>query len=909
MSRSKSRFNLLHLGEFEHYVNDYSAFYYPPHVGNRQSSFEKKKVKGRLILCSKSIIFDPENFRYPIVKLIFKHALSIKKGGQQLFEKEECFSLATKVSVELMKNNVVGQYKVKKVRGTHTFTLLYSSLNKFLVLLKKLFDNSKLPYSEAHETQAKLIKKIQSEIKFDKSWIEDLSEKPLLECFAYHVTPLVKNPGRIMLTNQQLYFQPFSKTSGVFVQKFSYEKVSSVHKRRHMLAQLGLELFMKDKTSIYLAFKSPKHRDTVYETLMSQNILKKLETNNQSNMTLKWKNRLISNFEYLQYLNSQADRTKNDITQYPVYPWIIADYKSKKLDFTKKKTFRDLTKPIGALNEERLNKLKERFVQMPEPKFLYGTHYSTPAFVLYYLVRSNPQCILRLHNGKFDDPNRMFHEIKETWEGVNTHQTDVKELIPEFYEGNGDFCINKMDLNLGARPNGEKIHDIILPPWANKDIKQFIKINREALESDYVSENLHHWIDLIFGYKQRGEEAIKANNLFYYLTYEGSVDMYTLKNYPEKIRSIEAQITEFGQCPIQLFTTPHTQRLTRQQAEKQNKSLQSVMIKFGGSDFKKRIKKQNKKGNNLGDDSDSDSESEKIGKLTELRFDYTYKPHRDSITSVCLSSNAQTIYSVSQDSTLKVYSLEKKKQLRSISLGNLNLSSCALTPNEKTVIVGSWDNSVYLYSTDFGRITDKFAVHDDAVSCMCVKKNKILTGSWDAGVKFWELERNQKNLNKIALGDFIENESEVKSIDLDAQLKYAVCGSEDGSITIWDIRTMVHLKTFEYVHDGPITSIQFTRGNEWIVSCSEDCTIKVHDLSGGELLKLDTNDPLCSLVTDGIVLISGNENGLLQMWDLTSGKFLKNLPQKHKSSINSIYMAKNKKTIITAADEICVWKC
>lgn len=35
---------------------------------------------------------------------------------------------------------------------------------------------------------------------------------------------------------------------------------------------------------------------------------------------------------------------------------------------------------------------------------------------------------------------------------------------------------------------------------------------RDALESEHVSANLHHWIDLIFGYKQRGEEAEKADN-------------------------------------------------------------------------------------------------------------------------------------------------------------------------------------------------------------------------------------------------------------------------------------------------------------------------------------------------------------------------------------------------------------
>jgi Beige/BEACH domain len=31
--------------------------------------------------------------------------------------------------------------------------------------------------------------------------------------------------------------------------------------------------------------------------------------------------------------------------------------------------------------------------------------------------------------------------------------------------------------------------------------------------------NLHHWIDLIYGYKQRGDEAVAADNLFYHLTY------------------------------------------------------------------------------------------------------------------------------------------------------------------------------------------------------------------------------------------------------------------------------------------------------------------------------------------------------------------------------------------------------
>jgi len=49
--------------------------------------------------------------------------------------------------------------------------------------------------------------------------------------------------------------------------------------------------------------------------------------------------------------------------------------------------YRDLSKPIGALDPDRLKMFKERYKEMPEPKFLYGTHYSTPGYVLFYLVR------------------------------------------------------------------------------------------------------------------------------------------------------------------------------------------------------------------------------------------------------------------------------------------------------------------------------------------------------------------------------------------------------------------------------------------------------------------------------------------------------------------------------------------
>jgi factor associated with neutral sphingomyelinase activation len=63
-----------------------------------------------------------------------------------------------------------------------------------------------------------------------------------------------------------------------------------------------------------------------------------------------------------------------------------------------------------------------------------------------------------------------------------------------------DFLDNKLNLDLGVRSNGKLVDNVKIPRWATSS-KDFLKKNRLALESSYVSNNLHKWIDLIFGCK------------------------------------------------------------------------------------------------------------------------------------------------------------------------------------------------------------------------------------------------------------------------------------------------------------------------------------------------------------------------------------------------------------------------
>ena len=70
-------------------------------------------------------------------------------------------------------------------------------------------------------------------------------------------------------------------------------------------------------------------------------------------LTKLWQSGHLSNLEYLVSLNSISGRTYNDLTQYPIMPWVVKDYDSEWLDLEDFSAFRDLSKPMGALDETR----------------------------------------------------------------------------------------------------------------------------------------------------------------------------------------------------------------------------------------------------------------------------------------------------------------------------------------------------------------------------------------------------------------------------------------------------------------------------------------------------------------------------------------------------------------------------
>ncbi|ORY55300.1 WD repeat and FYVE domain-containing protein [Pseudomassariella vexata] len=378
-----------------------------------------------------------------------------------------------------------------------------------------------------------------------------------------------------------------------------WHDVISISKRRFLFRDVAIEIFFTDGRSYLLTAINVATRDEVYTRLMGKTphtaganslpnpedawrleSLKVFEESSQGlgakfgsifNSTQwnpamrRWQKGEISNFHYLMLVNTMAGRTFNDLTQYPVFPWILADYTSEELNLDDPATFRDLSKPMGAQTPSRQADYMARYnslAEIGEQPFHYGTHYSSAMQVASYLIRLPPfvQSYILLQGGTFDHADRLFFSIAGSWNSASKDNgSDVRELIPEFFYL-PDFLTNINGYDFGDRQgSGGKVNNVELPPWAKGDPRIFIAKHREALESPYVSQHLHLWIDLVFGHKQRGEAAVENLNVFHYLSYHGAKDLDNITDAHERSATTSI-IHNFGQTPHQVFARPHPPR-------------------------------------------------------------------------------------------------------------------------------------------------------------------------------------------------------------------------------------------------------------------------------------------------------------------------------------------------------------
>ncbi|KAG7390907.1 hypothetical protein PHYPSEUDO_006391 [Phytophthora pseudosyringae] len=676
-----------------------------------------------------------------------------------------------------------------------------------------------------------------------------------------------------------------------------YSNVKQFCRIKYQLRPVGIEFFDTFGSTFFLQLQTSVDREEVVKLLFQMPLINSifwspvLRTGAliptvkriRQAVTKRWLRGSMTNFEYLIHLNTLAGRSFNDITQYPVFPWVIADYTSDFLDLDARSTYRDLSKPMGAIGENRAAQFCERYLAMSQdmdtegpmgtPSFHYGTHYSCSAYVINYLIRLEPftALALELQGGVFDHPDRLFRSIPASWTSASRDNfQDVRELIPEFFYL-PEFLYNANDCMFGTTQGGEEVCHVILPPWTHGDPREFVRLNRRALESKYVSEHLHEWIDLVFGAKQTGQAAVEAQNVFMHFTYEGTVDIEQITD-PVMRAATLAQIENFGQTPSRLFSSLHPQR-------KVPTLLPTTST--GGS----------------------------VTEAAPISMNPSVGHQYDGITLSTIEAYvkwhtplAPALVAIGKDYVfLKKHSVISV-QVNGVAVGDVKLVhdkmqcqsvGCSFMPPRYAKYLDWGNNSgvmklrVHQQSSGAGRYREANKVlaviegaHHDGINCASVSDDGALlvTGGQDAVVNLIECSKgsDRRRMFKQA-AKFVGHTDAVVCVAINKEFNLIASSSADRSVLLWDLRTRALLQELAG-HTATVyhVSINSANGNVLTATSSE---IRLWSING-DLLAASGSSAFglqaisCAISTrceswqSGVIAATGHVNGAIALWGI-----------------------------------------
>ena len=186
--------------------------------------------------------------------------------------------------------------------------------------------------------------------------------------------------------------------------------------------------------------------------------------------------------------------------------------------------------------------------------YVFGSNYSNAMYVSHYLCRLFPYTFtaIEIQGVGFDCADRLFINFQSSQTSSISEKGDLREIIPEFFSL-PELFININGLNMGKR-HDEFVNDVTLPTWCANNPFLLIENYRGLLECGYL--NINSWVDLVFGYYQRGKAAQNIGNIFMPFSYDGVIN-YRIP--PEELvnhrqeNAFQMRCFEMGVNPTKVF--------------------------------------------------------------------------------------------------------------------------------------------------------------------------------------------------------------------------------------------------------------------------------------------------------------------------------------------------------------------
>jgi WD40 repeat protein len=223
-----------------------------------------------------------------------------------------------------------------------------------------------------------------------------------------------------------------------------------------------------------------------------------------------------------------------------------------------------------------------------------------------------------------------------------------------------------------------------------------------------------------------------------------------------------------------------------------------------------------------------------------------YKGHTAGVNAVEVTPEGKYIVSGSSDKTLRLWDLVTGECLRIFNGHKDEVNTLAMIPDGKSIISGSRDSTLRLWDIFSGKCLKIFQGHDDDVNAVAVTPDgkSMVSGSSDCSLRLWEVHtakclrefkqhpacRDMDGLNKLirssnyefAYHDFLSNlahavnydrnsstflghADDVKAVAITKNGKYIISGSDDNTLRLWNLHTGKCLWLFGG-HNGGVNS-------------------------------------------------------------------------------------------------------
>ncbi|KAM0792009.1 hypothetical protein ACM66B_007120 [Microbotryomycetes sp. NB124-2] len=213
------------------------------------------------------------------------------------------------------------------------------------------------------------------------------------------------------------------------------------------------------------------------------------------------------------------------------------------------------------------------------------------------------------------------------------------------------------------------------------------------------------------------------------------------------------------------------------------------------------------------------------------------------------------------------------------------------------LVTGGYDNTIRFWEAWSGVCSRTINHQEHQVNRLSISPDKrFLAAAGHGTVKLYDIAATASGAGGANVGPLVTltgHTSNVTSLAWHAEGKWLVSGSEDGTVKIWDIRTATPQRN--YAHFSPVNDVALHSNQGELISCDQNGAIKIWDLgadccSHDLLPEEDVPMRSVSIASDGSTLVAGNHKGIVYVWNIQPGLNFTSLQPRTKFQAHSRYL-------------------